>query len=106
MENTKHYTWAEAKKLMWQFNEERGYSTKGTKEHLYMVAVITEDSFNEPYSLTERSYEFSNDNKAFLPNQSSNSIFADCLDGRDLGVRLDWYIPTMWKVEYCYIAED
>lgn len=106
MTDTKHYTWHEARELMRKFNKERGYSTKGNKEHLYMVAVIKEDSFNEPYSLTERSYAFSNDNKAFLPNQSSNSVFADCLDGRDLGVRLDWYIPTVWKVDYCYIMED
>jgi hypothetical protein len=106
MENTKHYTWREARELMRKFNEEKGYTTKGNKEHLYMVAVITEDSFDKQYSLTERSYEFSNDNKAFLPNQCSNSIFADCLDERDLGVRLDWYIPKEWKVEYCYIVED
>ena len=106
MTDRKHYTWHEARELMWKFNEEKGYTTKGNNEHLYMVAVITEDSFSRKYSLTERSYEFSNDNKAFLPNQSSNSVFADCLDGKDFGVRLDWYIPTEWKVEYCYIVED
>ena len=106
MTDRKHYTWHEARELMSKFNKEKGYTTKGNNEHLYMVAVITEDSFDRKYSLTERSYEFSNDNKAFLPNQSSNSIFADCLDGRDLGVRLDWYIPAEWKVEYCYVVED
>jgi hypothetical protein len=106
MTDRKHYTWHETRELMSKFNNENGYTTKGNKEHLYMVAVITEDSFDRNYSLTERSYEFSNDNKAFLPNQSSNSVFADCLDGKDFGVRLDWYIPTEWKVEYCYIVED
>ena len=106
MEDTNHYTWYEAREIMRKFNDEHGYSTKGNKKHLYMVAVIKEDSFDEPYSLLERSYVFSNDNKAFLPNQSSNSIFADCLDGIDLGVNLDYYIPTKWKVEYCYIVED
>jgi hypothetical protein len=106
MTDKKHYTWHEARELMWKFNKENGYTTKGNNKHLYMVAVITEDSFDRKYSLTERSYEFSNDNKAFLPNQSSNSVFADCLDGKDFGVRLDWYIPTEWKVEYCYVVED
>ena len=107
MNTTKQYTWHEAREIMRKFNEEQSHTTKGgCKKLLFMVAVITEDSFDAPYSLTERSYEFCNDNKAFLPNMSSNSILADCLDGRDLGVRLDWYIPKEWKVEYCYIVED
>lgn len=106
MENKKHYTWNEAIELMRKFNEENGYTTKGNKEHMYMVVVITESSFDKPYTLTERSYVFSNDNKAFFPNMYGNSIFADCLDERDLGVRLDLYIPKEWKVEYCYIVED
>ena len=107
MENKERFTWREAKELMWKFNEERGYTTKGCNdEQLTMVAVITPESFNRNYTEIERSYAFTNDNKAFLPNQCSNSIFSDCLDGRDWGVRLDWYIPSEWTVDYCYIMKE
>lgn len=102
-------TWSELCKAMWNFNEEHGYTTKGNKEQLKGVVVFREDSWNKPYTEVQRSYQFTSDNKAFLPNQSSNSIFADCLDGKDLGVRLDWYMhdPKMpWKVEYCYLLES
>lgn len=97
-------TWSEVCGRMRDFNAARGYKTKGTPTHLTAVVVYTADSFTEPYTEKERSYEFTSDNKAFLPNQISNSIFADCLDGKDLGVRLDWY--PEWKKEYCYFVEE
>lgn len=105
----KKITWNELTKAMWNFNEERGYTTKGNGEKLYGVVVFTEDSFSRPYTEKERSYEFCSDNKAFLPNQLGSSIFADCLDGSDLGVRIDWYMKDSkepWKVDYCYIKEN
>ena len=48
---------------------------------------------------------FRSDNKYFVSNMGGNSIFADSLDGADVGVRLDWYLND-WKIEYCYILED
>jgi len=30
------------------------------------------------------------------------SLFGDCLDGYDLGVRLDYY---NWKIDFCYFVE-
>ena len=102
----KKITWSELSKAMWKFNEEHGYTTKGNKEKLRGVVVFTEDSFTKPYTEQERSYQFTSDNKAFLAHQSSNSIFADCLDGKDDGVRIDWYMGDGWKVEYCYLLED
>ena len=104
----KKLTWSEVVKAMWNFNEEHGYKTKGNKERLEAVVVFTEDSFNKPFTEKERSYQFSSDNKAFLPDQIGNSIFADCLDDKDLGVRIDWYMhdnEKPWKVEYCYLLE-
>ena len=97
--------WNEICSAMRKFNEEHGYTTKGNKEKLKGVVVFTKDSFGNPYTEEERSYKFTSDNKGFLPGQLSNSIFADCLDMSDLGVRLDWYIHD-WKVEYCYLLED
>ena len=105
----KKITWSELCEAMWKFNEEHGYKTKGTKEHLEGVVVFKEESWDRTYTEQQRSYRVSSDNKAFLPNQLSNSIFADCLDGTDGGVRLDWYMhddKKPWKVEYCYLLED
>ena len=105
----KKITWSELEKAMWKFNEERGYTTKGNKEKLEGIVVFTEDSFNKPFTINERSYHFTSDNKAFLPNQLGYSIFADCLDGKDIGVRIDWYMrdkENPWKVEYCYLFEE
>ena len=98
-------TWSQLCTAMRSFNETHGYTHKGNKERLEAVVVFTEDSWNKPYTEIQRSYRLSSDNKAFLPNQLSNSIFADCLDGSDLGVRLDWYMhddEKPWRVEYCY----
>jgi len=104
----KKITWNEMIEAMWKFNEEHGYKTKGNEKRLTGVVVFTENSFTAPYTELERSYEFTSDQKAFLPNQSSNSIFADCLDGTDLGVRLDWYMHGVdgWKVDYCYLLNE
>ena len=104
----KKITWNEVEKAMWNFNEEHGYTTKGNENRLEAVVVFTEDSFNRPYTEKERSYKFSSDNKAFLPNQLGYSIFANCLDGTDIGVRIDWYMrdtENPWKVEFCYIID-
>lgn len=104
----KKLTWDEIRDAMWSFNKEHGYTSKGNKERLEAIVVFTEDSFKKTYTEKERSYKFTSDNKGFLPSQSSNSIFADCLDGKDLGVRLDWYMydEEPWKVEYCYLLTE
>lgn len=88
---------------MVRFNEEH---KDGGKSKLYGVIVFAEDSFDKPYTEEERSYRTSSDNKAFYPHMFSNSIYANCLDGKDLGVRLDWYMydeEEPWKVDYCYL---
>jgi hypothetical protein len=75
------------------------------------VIVFTEDSFEDSYTELERSYEVESDEKYFLPDMISNSLFGNCLDGKDNGVRLDIYmsIPEdqgrSWNVEYCYIVK-
>ena len=104
----KKITWNEFCETMRDFNEENGYISKGNEKRLNGIVVFTADSFTAPYTEVERSYQTNNDQKAFLPHQSSNSIFADCLDGTDLGVRLDWYMGGKdgWKVDYCYLLEE
>lgn len=103
----KKMTWGEAVRYLRDYNKKHGIQTKGADDlKCTMVAVITQGSFNNAYSEESRSYRFTNLNKAFLPNCSSNSIFADSLDGEDCGVRIDYYIPNTWEVEYCYIESE
>lgn len=104
----KKISYDEFMRNMINFNEENNYTTKGTDKHIYGVIVFKEESFTKPYTEHQRSYKTSNDNKGFLPNNISNSIFGDCLDGTDNGVRLDWYMygEDAWKIDYCYMLED
>lgn len=98
----KKITYGELREAMFKFNEEH----PDGKSTLYGVIVFTEDSFSKPFTEKERSYKVSNDNKGFQSGKISNSIFGNCLDGVDMGVRLDWYMydaENPWKVEYCYI---
>ena len=67
--------------------------------------VFKEESYSTPYSLEARTYIFSLANKYFMPNMIGNSLFADCLDGSEHMVRLDWYLNS-WKIDYCYLLEN
>jgi hypothetical protein len=69
------------------------------------VVVFTEDSFKKPYSELERSYKIYSGDKYFDGNMGGNSLYGYCLDGKDLGVRLDQYIYSGWKPEFAYITE-
>lgn len=83
------------------------------KEWKKAVIVFTEDSFDKEYSEKSRSYEVSKENNYFDTGKISKSLFGNCLDGSDAGVRLDIYmfavpedgVGKAWKVEYCYIVE-
>lgn len=66
------------------------------------VIVFKQESFDQEYTELSRSYQFSLANKFFMPDQGGNSIFADCLDGSEYSIRLDWYIRS-WKIDYCYL---
>lgn len=73
------------------------------RDRLEAVIVFKSENWKDKeYSLEARSYKFVSDNKAFVQGQCSNSIFADSLDGSDLGIRLDHYL-TFWDEDYCYI---
>ena len=73
------------------------------KNPLYAVVVFSQKSFKKKYPLKSRSYRFQSDEKYFVPGMGGNSLFADCLDESEHGVRLDWYLGS-WKVEYCYMS--
>ena len=66
------------------------------------VIVFKQSNFNKPYSEKERSYEICNGQWGLDSSKMGRCIIGDCLDGKDLGVRLDAYD---WEKEYCYITE-
>lgn len=86
-----------------QFNIDNNITSKNGDKELFGVVVLSASNFKDEFSELERSYRVSNLNKAFIPKMISNSIYGNCLDGKDLNVRLDWYIPSEWDVDYCYI---
>ena len=102
----KKMTFAEVCEKFYKHNEGRVASQFADDERLIGVVVFKAENWpDKDYSEESRSYAFSSDNKYFVPGMGGNSIFADCLDGSDRGVRLDWYLGE-WKIDYCYIKEQ
>lgn len=106
----KKITWSEFDNIMWQHNKEAGITVKGTDPHPITGVVVFKQGpwFNREYSEHSRSYRVSSSNKWFLPN-IGRSIFADCLDGTDSDVRLDYYMKECggdWEVDYCYMISE
>lgn len=97
-------TYGELRAAFWEFK--RSHPDEDLTAHI----TFTKDSFDKEYSLLERAYVISSNNKAFRPNMGGYSIFGNSLDGTDRGVRLERYMaeegnPGGWKVEDCYILE-
>mgnify|MGYP006872988997 CR=1 FL=1 len=85
--------------IMNEFNTR--FPDKSEQACLKGVIVYKASNWEEMYSTTERSYEVANNSRAFQNNKISNRLSGDCLDGKDLGVRLDWY---NWDIDYCYMV--
>lgn len=88
-----------------EYNKSNGitYGARTDKPTISAIIVYKQSNFTSPYTETERSYRVTNTaGKAFFDGMCSNSIYGNCLDGNDLGVRLDCYD---WDVEYCYFEQ-
>lgn len=59
------------------------------------VIVFAPESFDGQYTLEERSYKVWSNAKWFDPTMIGNSLIANCLNGKDMGVRLDHYIQRL-----------
>lgn len=73
------------------------------------VIVFTQDSFAQDYTEQERAYRVSSMAKYFRKGMLGSALLGNCLDGKDLGVRLDYYMKAgspRWKVEKAYIKEE
>lgn len=93
-------TYSEFEAKMW----EHGKTHNNNEDYQDAITgVIVYKASNWPdknYSEKERSYRVSSCNRCFQADKIANSMVGDCLDGKDTGVRLDWY---NWDVDYCYM---
>lgn len=77
------------------------YGNYTPEKEITAVIVYAQSNYSQPYTETQRSYRISNfSGKACFGGMLGSSLVGDCLDGIDLGVRLDAY---NWKIEKCYI---
>ncbi|MGX8833952.1 hypothetical protein ACWG0P_07035 [Amedibacillus sp. YH-ame6] len=100
----KKVTFEQVRDIFNRHNEINGTNRKSNVNVLKAVVVFSSDSFEDEYTETERSYEIRSDAKMFNADMISNSLFGNCLDGKDMGVRLDHYMYDGWKIEYCYVV--
>lgn len=88
------------------YNEESGIDYGFQPEGIPVLSAIIvykQSNFNKEYSERSRSYRVtSQSGKMFFPGMLGNSIYGDCLDGSDPGVRLDCY---RWDIERIYFEE-
>ena len=98
------YTDTEIKEMTyWELKDTLTRSQCVLNKEMKGYIVFSQDSFTQPYTETQRTYEISSDNKAFCSNCVGTSIFGSCVDGSDDNVRLDLYIDNAnWKIEKCY----
>jgi len=103
----KKITFAELVDLFYQHNIDNNIKSQfDDPKALQGVVVFADSGANTGYSLENRSYRFSSDNKYFIPGMGGNSIYAVNLDRTD-DIRLDWYIGhKSWQIDYCYIEEN
>lgn len=89
------------------WNELQQEMRKAVRENRKLMRYIrfSNDTFDRPYSEEERTYVFSCNNRFFEKDKISNALVANCLDGKDKGVRLDWYF-NQWKIEDCGLYEN
>ena len=72
------------------------YQNKLYEKDVKITIVYSKDNWQKPFTEIQRTYETNTKQKYFIPNMCGASLFGNCLDGIDLGVRLDWY---NWQVE-------
>ena len=70
-----------------------------------LTAYIVYDAsnWNKLIYETARTYAVNSWSNLFFNGKISTSLFGDCLDLSESGVRLDWY---NWKREKCYLSTD
>ena len=69
-------------------------------EFKYVDITYSQDNFKEQFTEHERTYRVSSENKYFDSSMIGTSMYGNCLDGSDNGVRLDLY---KWRIEKIHV---
>lgn len=96
-------TWEQLRNLFLEYNyyNETTQNPAINKEPLVGVVVFKASNWpDDGYTLKQRSYRCSSDNKIFHSMLYGNSCFADCLDGSEKHINIAKYD---WEVDYCYL---
>lgn len=96
-----------------KYQELKKFLCKAAKEKRVVDAFVTftPDSFEKAYTQLERTYLFASNEKAFSADACGYSIFGNCMDGSDMGIRLERYMADEkggkngWKIENCGIIK-
>lgn len=72
------------------------------QENKYVLITYKQENWDKEYSEQSRTYMVGSYNKCFKSGMLGNSMYGSCIDGTDVGVRLDWY---NWKVEKIMLLE-
>ena len=102
----KKTTLSEIKEVFREYNKRNNinYGTYTEVPEITAVIVYKQSNFEKNFSETERSYRVNNrDGKTFFYSMLGNSMWGDCLDRKDLRVRLDYYNRD---IEYCYFEQE
>ena len=83
---------------MWEHGREH-QNNENPDDAITGVIVYKAENWSKPYTEEQRSYRVSSYNRCYQGGKIANSMYGDCLDGSEHGVRLDWY---KWDVDYCY----
>lgn len=83
----------------------REYNHIATSSARPLTAYIVYDASNwkKIFHESSRTYAVNSWSNLFFDGKISTSLFGDCLDLSEFGVRLDWYD---WKREKCYLCTD
>lgn len=100
MENINKISYKEFEEKMWEYGKTHN-NNENYEDAIHGVIVFKASNWpDHDFSERSRSYEVSSCNRCFQSGKIANSMFGNCLDGTDQGVRLDWY---NWEVDYCYM---
>lgn len=99
MKNAIEMEWGDIIALFREYNRTVGANARPLTAYI----VYDASNWNEPYNETSRTYAVNSWSNIFFEGKTSTSLFGDCLDMTESGVRLDWY---NWKREKCYLCTD
>lgn len=91
--------WGDIIALFREYNHTVSINAKPLTAYIIYDASNWNKVFHENF----RTYVVNSWSNLFIDDKISNSLFGNCLDLLEFGVRLDWY---NWKREKCYLCTD